>query len=284
VADGAVSIDRLDRLADRLVGRLSVYRRLAGAAVRSQLAYPTSFALQCLGQALGQATDMVAILVLFGHLRSMAGFDMYEVLLIFGIAGVAFGLADMAVGSLDGLPDYIRTGRLDALLLRPVDALGQLCASEVALRRIGRIVTALLVLAYALSNVDIQWTVGRVVLAVMAPLTGAVILSSIWVIACSVCFWAVEGREVANAVTYGSNMFTGYPLGVFSSWLRRLMGFVVPGAFVAYFPTLALLGRPDPLGLPAFLQWISPLVAAGSVMVAGSVWRFALRHYRSTGS
>jgi ABC-2 type transport system permease protein len=261
-----------------------VYVKLAGAAVRSQLAYPLSFAIQCAGQALAQITDLVAIVVLFAHVRAMGGFGVDEVLVIYGIAGVAFGLADMAVGQLDALPVYIRHGRLDALLLRPLGALGQLCASEITLRRLGRILTALVVLAYALTRLDIDWTPWRMGLVVLAPLTGFVILSAIWVVACSVCFWTVEGREVANSVTYGSSMFTAYPLGVFSSWLRRLMGFAVPGAFVAYFPTLALLGKPDPLGLPVFFQWSSPLVAVAAVAVAALVWRTAIRHYRGTGS
>jgi ABC-2 type transport system permease protein len=261
-----------------------VYRRLAGAAVRSQLAYPLSFTLQCMGQAVAQVIDLVAIVVLFSHVRAMGGFDVHEVLVVYGIAGVSFGMADMIVGQLDALPTYIRTGRLDALLLRPLSALGQICASEIAMRRLGRVTTALVVLAYALSEVDIRWTPVRVAMVIVAPAAGTVILSAIWVTACSVCFWAVEGREFANTVTYGSNMFTAYPLGVFSSWLRRLMGFLVPGAFVAYFPTLALLGKPDPLGLPAFLQWSSPLVAVLAVLVAGAVWRTAIRHYRGTGS
>ncbi|HET8643409.1 MAG TPA: ABC-2 family transporter protein [Pseudonocardiaceae bacterium] len=264
--------------------RLAAYRRLAGAAVRAQLAYPGSFALQCVGQALAQAGDLVAVLVLFGHITAMAGFATHEVLLMYGIAGIAFGLADGVVGQLDGLPTYIRTGALDALLLRPLSALGQLCASDIALRRLGRIATGLVVLVYALVEADITWTAPRIVLAVTAPLTGAVVLSAVWVVACSVCFWVVEGRELANSVTYGSSMFTAYPLGVFGPWLRRLMGFAVPGAFVAYFPTLALLGKPDPLGLPALLQWSSPVVAALAVLVAGGVWRLALRHYQGTGS
>ena len=265
-------------------GRLAAYRRLAAAAVRSQLAYPTSFGLQCVGQALVQTTDMVAALVLFQHINAMAGFTVEEVLVIFGIASIAFALADGVVGQLDTLPDYIRTGRLDALLLRPLSALGQLCISDLALRRLGRVVTGLCVLVYALSRVDVQWTPARVALAVSAPFTGAVVLGAVWVVACSACFWLVEGRELANSVTYGSSMFTAYPLGVFDDWLRRLMGFMVPGAFVAYFPTLALLGKPDPLGLPAFLQWSSPVVAGASVLVAAAVWRTALWHYQGTGS
>jgi len=271
-------------VADVVVYRLAVYRRLVGAAVRSQLAYPLSFALQCVGQAVAQTADLVTILVLFGHVSAIGGFGVGEALVIYGIAGVSFGLADMIVGQLDSLPAYIRTGRLDALLLRPLGALGQICASEVTLRRLGRSATAFVALAYALSIVDVSWTPARIALLVLAPVAGTVILSSIWVTACSVCFWLIEGRELANTVTYGSSMFTAYPLGIFSSWLRRLMGFAVPGAFVAYFPTLALLGKPDPLRLPAFLQWSSPLVAVLSVLVAGTVWRFALRHYRGTGS
>jgi viologen exporter family transport system permease protein len=264
--------------------RLAVYRRLVGAAVRGQLAYPVSFALQCAGQAVGQATDLVAILVLFRHVKALGGFDVYEVLVIYGSAGVSFGLADMIVGQLDSLPMYIRMGRLDALLLRPLGALGQICASEITLRRLGRSATALVVLGYALSIVDVQWTPARAVLVVLAPLAGTVILGSVWVVACSICFWVIEGRELASSVTYGSSMFTAYPLGIFSPWLRRLMGFAVPGAFVAYFPALALLGKPDPLGLPAWLQWSSAPVALLSALVAGAVWRLAVRHYQGTGS
>ena len=273
-----------DGLTGLRTSRLGAYRQLVAAAVRGQLAYPLSFALQCLGQAIAQAGDLVAVFVLFNHVTAMGGFSVNEVLVLYGIASVAFGLADGAVGELSTLPAYIRTGRLDALLLRPMSALGQLCASGIALRRLGRILTGLIVLGYALSSVNVQWTGPRVALAVVAPVAGAVVLGAIWVVACSVCFWLIEGRELASSVTYGSSMFTAYPLGVFNSWLRRLMGFAVPGAFVAYFPTLALLGKTDPLGLPRFLQWSSLAVAALSVLVASRIWRLALRHYQGAGS
>jgi ABC-2 type transport system permease protein len=69
-------------------------------------------------------------------------------------------------------------------------------------------------------------------------------------------------------VTYGFNEFTSYPFTIFSDWVRRLLDFVVPGAFVAYYPVLGLLGKPDPLGLPAALQWCTPLVALVAVATA----------------
>ena len=54
--------------------------------------------------------------------------------------------------------------------------------------------------------------------------------------------------------------------------------------FVAYLPALALLGRPDPLGTPAWLHWCSPVTALLAASVAGLLWRTGIRHYRSTGS
>jgi ABC-2 type transport system permease protein len=111
-----------------------------------------------------------------------------------------------------------------------------------------------------------------------------VILAALWVAANSVSFWLVDGREVANSVTYGSNFATSYPITVYGPWLRRLMCFAVPGAFVAYFPALALLGRPDPLGLPEALRYSSPLVAALALAVMSLVWRTGVRRYQGTGS
>jgi len=118
----------------------------------------------------------------------------------------------------------------------------------------------------------------------LLALVGAVIISAIWVAACAVSFWVVDGQQVANAFTYGSSLTTSYPITVFGPWLRRVLCFAVPSAFVAYFPVLALLDRPDPLGLPHWLRYSSPLVAVAAVAAAALVWRTAVRRYQGAGS
>lgn len=261
-----------------------VYRRIVASRVRSQLAYPGSFALDVVAQFIGQGIELVVILVVFTQVSSLGGFSASEVVLIFGLAATAFGLADLTVGQVEELPTYIRTGEFDVMLLRPLGALPQLLSADVALKRLGRVAVGLGVLGWSLIRLDIDWTPGRVLLAVTAPVVGAVILSAMWVAANAVSFWLVDGREVANSVTYGSNFSTSYPITIYGPWLRRIMCYAVPAAFVAYFPALALLGRPDPLGLPEALQWSSPLVAVVAVAGAGLVWRTGVRHYQGTGS
>ncbi len=70
-----------------------VYARIVTSRVRSQLAYPGSFVLDVVAQLAGQATELVAILVVFTQVDSLGGFRAGEVVLIYGLSATAFGLA-----------------------------------------------------------------------------------------------------------------------------------------------------------------------------------------------
>jgi ABC-2 type transport system permease protein len=261
-----------------------VYPRILASRIRSQLAYPLSFTLDTIGQAVGQAGELVVILAVFSQVSALGGFTRDEVLLVYALSSVSFGLADLVVGQLDDLPRWIRTGEFDVLLCRPLGALTQLATSDLQLRRLGRSAVGLVVLGFVVVGVGLPFTPVTAGLLVSTVLLGAVIVSAIWVITCSVSFWIVEGKELANAFTYGSTLSSAYPITVFGPWLRNLLCFAVPAAFVAYFPVLALLDRPDPLGLPHLLRYANPLVALAAVGVAALVWRAAVRHYQGAGS
>jgi ABC-2 type transport system permease protein len=266
------------------VAEASVYARLARAQIRGQLAYRGSFVMNCVAQGIAQAADLVVIAVVFSRVAALGGFDIHSVLLFYAFSGLSFGLADLTVGSIERLPAYIRTGTFDVVLVRPLGTLFQLFASDFQLRRIGRALTAFGTLVYVLSTADIHWTPAKMLLLVLTPLAGAAIFGSIFVAANSVSFWFIDARELANSVTYGGSYLTSYPITVFNEWLRALLAYVVPGAFVAYYPALTLLDHADPLGAPLWLGWLDTPVAGLAATAAALIWRTAVRHYRGTGS
>ncbi len=54
---------------------------------------------------------------------------------------------------------------------------------------------------------------------------------------------------------------------------------------MSYFPALAILGREDrALGSPLAFQCSAPLIGVIFLPICLQVWRFGVRHYRSTGS
>jgi ABC-2 type transport system permease protein len=244
-----------------------------------------SFLLTAFGNFAATALDFVTIMVMFSQVTVLGGFTLPEVAFLYGTTSTSFGLADLLLGSMDRLGRRVRDGTLDTLLLRPAPVLAQVAADRFALRRLGRITQGALVLGRALTRVDVAWTPVKVLLVPLMLVCGAAVIGAVFVAGGAFQFWAGDASEVQNSVTYGGNTMLQYPPGVFARELVRGVTFVVPLAFVNWLPALRVLGRPDPLGLPGWVDFCSPPVALlCCCALAGLAWQAGLRSYRSTGS
>jgi len=268
----------------RLRDGLDMWRHLVGARIRSQMQYRTSFALDTSVSFFIAFIDFFVVLVLFAHFPALEGWTIEEIALLYGISGIGIAIADMFLGHIEDINIEIRSGKFDVVLLRPAGTLLQVISSDFAMRRLGRTAQATAVLVYALTRADIPWNVGRALLLPIAIACSILIFSATFVLGSCISFWTIGSAEAANAFTYGGNFMTSYPLDIFGPWLRRIFAFVVPLAFVTYFPGLYLLDKPDPLGFPEYFQFLAPIAALAFTAVAGFAWRTAVRHYRSTGS
>ncbi|MGH9211993.1 MAG: ABC transporter permease [Acidimicrobiales bacterium] len=263
---------------------LTIYRRMLGARIRADWQFRTSFLLYLVGQTLVAGADFGAIAVIFSAVDDLAGWSAAEVACLYGISGLSFGLADLFVSPVEWSARHIKQGTFDQFLIRPIGVLWQLLAMEFAARRLGRSVQPMVVLVVSVTLLDVHWTPAAVALVPLSVLCGAVIYSALWVVTSAMAFWTVETQEMANALTYGGNLMTSYPIDVLGTWLRRFVTFVVPLASIAYLPTAWLVGKPLPFGLPGIAAWSGPLVAGAVALAARAVWGEAIRHYRSTGS
>jgi ABC-2 type transport system permease protein len=263
---------------------LALYVRLVSAQVRSQLQYRLSFALDLTGAFLIAFIDFAAILIIFENVPQLEGWTLHEVAFLYAATSVSFAFVDLVIGHLDLFPRMIREGTFDVVLTRPRGSLLQVVASDFALRRVGKAVQGVLVFGFALTGLDIDWDAGRVAMVGLMVVAGAVIFAAVWIAGATIAFWTVDGGEFTNAFTYGGNFLTQYPISIYGEWVRRFLAFVIPMAFVCYFPALYVLDKGDPLGFPRAFQFASPLVAVAAAAVAGVVWTFAVRRYRSVGS
>jgi viologen exporter family transport system permease protein len=115
-------------------------------------------------------------------------------------------------------------------------------------------------------------------------MAGSAIFVSFFIAFSCVQFWTLDATEFANAFTYGGNTMTQYPMTIFPREIVAGLTFLIPVAFVNWYPCLYLLDRPDPYGTPSWFAVLSPAVALLTLTVAGLAWRAGVRHYTSTGS
>ncbi|MBF6333082.1 ABC-2 family transporter protein [Nocardia transvalensis] len=259
------------------------YAAVLGSRMRSQQAYPLSFAADMLSSLLVGVVEFAEVWVIYHNVRVLGGLDMDAMLLLFGLSNLAFAIAQIAVGHTDTLPTYIRLGTLDAFHLRPQPLLMQLITSDISLRRLARAGVAAAVLGAGLLTNDIAWTASHFALLVVSLATGIAIFAGLFVCAAGLQFFLIDGAELTNSFTYGGSFAAQQPTSVFGHPMKLVFGFAVPVAFVAYLPTIALLGLPGPEWLPAWLAWWTPAAALWIWVLALTCWRLGVRHYQGGG-
>ncbi|GAA2164827.1 ABC-2 type transport system permease protein [Humibacillus xanthopallidus] len=273
-------------MADRrldLAVRLRPYRVLLASRARAQMQYRASFVTDILGTVGVGLAEFAEVWVIFHNVDVLGGLDFTAALLVFALSNLAFSLADMFVGHLDQLPRYIRAGQVDAFYVRPLPLLAQLMTSDLSLRRVGRLSVALVALAIALTTADITWSAATVALILLTVVSGTAIFSALFTAAGGLQFFLVDGAEFTNAFTYGGQYAAQQSQQVFPDPLRIFWTFVIPTAFVAYLPAVAILDLPGDHLAPPWLAWFTPLAAALAWGLAGLCWRSGTRHYQGAG-
>jgi ABC-2 type transport system permease protein len=261
-----------------------LYLRYAAISLRGQLQYRVSFVMSSIGAFVLTATEFLAIVALFDRFGQIRGWTLPEIALFYGMISITYALCDAIGRGFDAFGTMVKEGGFDRLLVRPRGTILQLLGQELTLRRVGRLAQGVLVLGYAAVAGTIDWTAPRIALLVVAIACGACVFLGLLILQAVSAFWTVEGLEVWNAFTYGGVTMSQYPLAIYRSWFRGLFGYAIPLGCVTYFPGVAILGRADPLGTPAWLGWIAPLAGPVFLVLCLQAWRIGVRHYRSTGS
>jgi ABC-2 type transport system permease protein len=262
---------------------IGAYRILIGSRIRSQLAYRTSFWLNVATSVAVGLVEFVEIYAIFANVPVFGGLDLRQSALVFALGNIGFALADTIFGQLDTIPTYLRLGRLEVLLVRPIPLLLQLVTSEVHMRRLGRLAVGVLIAAIVLPGLDLTYTAGTVYLLVITPFVGAAIYGALFAMAGGLQFFLINGPEFTSAFVYGSSYAGQLPGSVLITPIRILFTFVFPATVTAYLPALLIMGLPGPRFLPAWLGWFAPVFAAWAWLLAWLAWRAGIRRFTGAG-
>lgn len=252
-------------------------------SMRAQASYKVSFWADLGTQGLLAITEFLELWIILRSVKALGGMDFAQVASVFGLATCAFSLADLVLGNMDRVHRFVREGRLETLLVRPMPLLVQLVGLDLSLRRLGRTFTATVILVVALHQAGFTPTPSHLVLLVIALISGAAIFGALFVLAGSVQFWIVNAAEVLNAFTYGGHHVAEYPASVFWMPMRVFFTYVIPSSIVAYAPMLVIFDLPGPPGVPQWLGWCGPIVALVIWAMAMLAWRQGIRHYTGAG-
>src|SRR5213083_2350952 len=246
-----------------------------------EMSFKANFILWMLVEVLWFLGQIVFFSIIFGSINQIGDWSKWEVVLLVGTHQIiaqlfqAFFFVNVA-----NIPELVRTGRLDSLLVLPIDSQFAVSTKQFALDSIVNAALGGGVVCIALSKLGVVPSPMSILLYLVALGFGVAVHYSIMLCLAAVSFWIVR----AQGLVYGYFNFLNiarYPDVIFPWLFRLIFGWVIPVVIIANIPARLLiksLGQPFPLMLH--------LVLASSVVfwLSRVFWKFALRHYSSASS
>jgi ABC-2 type transport system permease protein len=258
---------------------IRLYVRLLGAHLRSLLEYESDFWIMMVGTVIMQVVNVVFLAAIFAKVPHINGWSFWAVVAMFAMVAIAEGVGSLFFEGMWNLAWQINQGDLDYMMVRPYPIVLQVSSMQIGVNGISNIVTGGLMLGFAIANLGIDWTVGRIAGGVIVLLSAIAVKVAINLATNSVSFWMQSPSPLFAFAVHQVGDLARFPLSIYPLALKAALGFALPFAFVSFFPVTFVLDTGN-----AWVGLLTPLVAVYCLAVAWFVFSRGLRRYESAGN
>ncbi|WP_459966676.1 ABC transporter permease [Paenibacillus sp. JCM 10914] len=246
----------------------------------AQMEFRSNFMMSLLVESVYLLAKLLYVLVVFRTDLHVDGIPPEGLLLFLGMHTVVTGIyMGMFFTNFTNISEYIKDGRLDLMLTKPVSLqfMASLRYVDLALP-IPDIVVGLVMIGIGWHAMDIPLTLLQLGGFMLLLLVAVVITYCLMIIPALLSFWFVQtgsASEMAHSAWDANN----FPMAIYPTWIRRIGTFVIPLFLITNFGPMFLLGQ---------LDWLHVgLALVGSLLLLSIIrliWKQAVRGYSSASS
>lgn len=260
---------------------LEIYGIMLRNSLIREMSFKANFILWMLVEVLWFCGQIFFFSIIFGQVDQIGDWSKWEVVLLVGThQTIAQLFQAFFFVNISNIPELVRTGRLDSLLVLPIDSQFAVSTKQFGLDSVLNALLGLLVVIVSLVQLRFVPSLSFIGLYLCSLVFGVAIHYSIMLSLAAFSFWIVR----AQGLVYGYFNFlhiARYPDVIFPRLFRFIFGWIVPVIIVANIPARLLI---KPLGQPAWLVLHLVIAAVGAVVLSRIFWHFALRRYSSASS
>ena len=258
---------------------INLYIEFLKQNIKVVLEYKTDFFIGVFSTLLIQFCGIFFVWVLFENVKTIHGWSFYQITFVYGLLTLAKAIDTTFFDNLLALGwEYVRGGKFDIFLTRPVSPLFQLVSSMIQQDGLGYLLTGIIIIAKSLSELKIHFGIIDFLFMLLFVISGGMILAAVNLITATSAFWTVNSHVIMESVSSIQD-FALYPILIYPKFIGFLLTWIIPYAFASFYPANYFLHK-------AFYNYsfFSPLIAIILWFVALKVWNFGLKNYTSTGS
>ncbi len=263
------------------VGRYpGIYAALWKNSVAREMGFKTNFALWIVVEMLWFALQLCFIGVLYLHTESIGTWTKWQVVMLVGASHFiqqvfqAFFLVNCT-----NLSELVRTGKLDFLLLLPVNTRFVVSLRQVDLGAFVNAATAVGIMVYAAHQMHLTPTLLELAGFLVFCVAGIIIHYSLMFLLASISFWTVRAQGIVwgyyNLFQIARMPDEAFSRGVF----KALFTFAIPMLLVSNVPVRLLVNK---MSLGSALQLL--MMSLVCFLLSEWGWRASVRRYTSASS
>jgi ABC-2 type transport system permease protein len=260
---------------------MEIYGIMFRNSLIREMSFKLNFLLWMLVEVLWFLGQLVFIQVVFSYVGDIGGWTKWQVVVLIGthqLIGQLFQA--FFYMNLANLPELVRSGRMDFMLLLPVDSQFVISLKQFGMDNVVNALVGVGFVAFALWKLAVFPTAAQLLLYSVAVFCGILIHYSIMLVFSTASFWMVRSQGLIYGY-YSLFNIGRYPDTIYRGLFKLIFSWAIPIIIVANVPSRFLIHAAEN-PWPSLLQ----LLAATLFLVAATrlLWNSAIRHYSSASS
>ncbi|MDQ0231759.1 ABC transporter permease [Metabacillus malikii] len=258
---------------------LSMLTQYIGQYMKTRLQYRADMVVELLSDMMFQITNLVFILVVFGHTQFLSGWNRDEIIFIYGFFLVPYAVFGAFFNIWDFNERYIVKGEMDRILTRPIHSLFQVVLERMELESLFGAITGIVIMTYAgiQLNLSIEWY--DIILFIVFVISGALVYAGIFVSLASIGFYS-DARTSLMPMMYNIGNYGRYPVDIYNSVIRFVLTWILPFAFVGVYPAAFFLEKEEWY----MYSFLTPVIGIVFFVLSVILWNAGVKRYRGAGN
>lgn len=258
---------------------LHIYRKILAQDLKSKMSYRADFIISTIGMIFTNIAGFVSFWILFKNFSSIDGWGYYEILFLYGFSLISLTPVQCLFDNNWSLRNYVYSGDFIKYCFRPINLFFYYQSEVFDVKGLGQLAFGVGTLAYSWIKLGLGFSPLMLLKVIVFLITASLVMIALQNAAAATCFWIVNSFYILD-LTLKFKDYAKYPVTIFSPVFRFIFTFLMPIAFIAYYPSLVIL-RPDVVPL---LSWLSPIFGIVFFFLSYKLWMFGAMKYSGTGS
>lgn len=257
----------------------NIYLKILVQDMKSKMSYRADFIISTIGMIFTNISGFISFWILFQNFSSIDGWSYYEMLFLYGFSLVSLTPVQCLFDNNWNLRQNVYTGDFIKYCFRPINIFFYYQSEVFDIKGLGQLFFGLCMIIYSWRNIGVNFSILVLLKLIMFLCTASLTMIALQNAAAALCFWMENSFFVLDFVTRFKD-YAKYPITIFNPLFRFVFTFLLPIAFIAYYPSIVIL-RPDEVPI---LSWISPLISVVFFILSYKLWILGATKYNGTGS